>query len=133
MGNGPRVKPTTTIALDIETSGLSINDIENAAIKALSNFGSSNKILISPHALTPLKAFFGYEEHPEYSGTPWAQYGKLTKRERAVAGLHTFLSDLGVLKKIEQEEFHSIANKATRRLKRAKWAQYNRKKVQSPL
>ncbi len=115
MGNGSGLKYPGV---------LTIEDIEAAAQAALNNFGKNPIIFMPPQ-------FFSmpWESHPEYSGTPYSTMGKLTKREQKVAALTTFLKKLKVLKNVSDEELVDIKNTTVKRLKRAKWAQYNRKKV----
>lgn len=121
MGNGQGLKGKT-IAFDIETSGLAgeltIEMIEDAAIKSMANFGRNPIIMIPPGMITTMD----WHTFPQYAGTPWSQTPGLTKREKAVAGLHTTLAKLDVV-----EIDHKMFIKTKKRLKRAKWAQYNRK------
>jgi hypothetical protein len=115
MGNGSGVVP----------GALTLEMLEEAAEKALANFGRPDPVVFMP------PSFFlpNWEQHPEYHGTPWAQKDRLTKREHAVAKLHTTLKKLGVLKKVSEEEFQDIRNKTVKRLKRAKWAQAQMRKT----
>ena len=74
--------------------------------------------------LKPL--IYKWEAYPEYSGTPWADTTRLSKREKAVAGLHTTLNKLNVFSKFAQGDFEFVHSMSIRRLKRAKWAKYQR-------
>jgi hypothetical protein len=110
VGNGPRI---------VEPGVLTVEMIEEAAEKALANFGRpSNPIIFMP------PGFFmpSWEQHPEYRGTPWAMADRLTKNQHTVAKVHTILKKLGVLKNISEEEFQDIRNKTVKQLKLAKWA-----------
>lgn len=90
-------------------------------MKAITSFGRPNFIYIGN--ATPWHA------HPEYAGTPWADKDRLSKREHAVAKIHTLLFKLGALKNISEEEFFDIHKLCIKRLKRAKWATQHPKKV----
>ena len=109
MGNGPGVN----------SGVLTIEMIEEAAERALANFGKPN----NPITFMPPGAFWTvWEQHPEYRGTPWAHRGRLNKGEHMVAKLHTFLKKLDALKNIKDEEFEIIKDLSVKQLKRAKWA-----------
>ena len=117
MGNGPGVIGGV----------LTLKDIEDAAEAALKNFGKPDNIFFPPGLLKNIRGLSGSgswysPQHPEYTGTPWAHRDRLTKRERAVAKVHTFLKKLGALKHIKEEEFETIKDLSVRRLKRADWA-----------
>lgn len=109
MGNGSR---------------LTIKDVEEAAAKCAAAFGQSNHMIIPASAA--MKFGWGIF-NPEYSGTPWADMLRMSKRQRIIAGLHTSLKKLGVFKNISEEEFMDIRHKSIKRLKRAKWARYGKK------
>ena len=141
MGNGSGIikNPCDEIFLDTETSGLSVNvngsvlipqDIQNAIAKSMANFGASNPIIFSPQMMgMSMGTTFTMTLHPEYLGTPWAEVSRMTKREHAVAKLHTFLSKLKVTKKFQDEDWEEVKNKSIKRLKRAKWAKYQQKRA----
>lgn len=99
---------------DIADSTLTFADIENAAAKALTNFGMPGFIM------TP--AAFGWHANPQYTGLPWADTSRMTKREHAFAKLHVFLYKSKVIKNLSEEEHETIRNIAIKRLKRAKWS-----------
>ena len=65
-----------------------------------------------------------FEVNPEYRGTPWVSMARMTKREHAVAGLHTTLFKLGVFKKLSEDNMEEIKQITIKRLKKAKWARY---------
>ncbi len=137
MGNGPRLKKETDPNSVVESYGdpytidmtggvLTEEMLEQAAQASLNNFGRpSNPIIFMP------PAFFsgGWETHPEYRGTPWSTRDRLSKREHKVAAVHTLLKKLKVLKNLSDEDLINIKDLAVKRLKRAKWAQYQQKKV----
>ena len=117
MGDGPRVEPGV----------LTEEMIEEAAQKALANFGKADSLLFPPGLLKSIRGLKGSgnwytPQYPEYSGTPWAHRDHLNKREHTIARLHTFLKKLGALKHIKEEEFESIKDLSVKRLKRANWA-----------
>jgi hypothetical protein len=129
VGNGPGLKgyPGKTVSIDIETSPLTQDMIESAANKALSNFGL-NPIIFMP---MNVMGVFGWEAHPEFSKTPWANRDRLTKRENKTAYLHVFLKKLDVLKKLSDDEIDEVVKTSVKRLKKAKWAKNAGNKVQS--
>ena len=88
-------------------SRLDEDDLIRAYNVALANMGSMASMFFGPI-------------NPQYSPTPWKDY-KLTKRETALAKLHTVVAKLV---KIDDESWEHIVKKSTTRLKRAKWAQY---------
>jgi len=98
---------------------LTSEKIEAAALAAANNHGAP-AIMFIPISFQMMAI---WEAHPEYSGTPWSQYARLTKRETAVAKIHTFLNKLGTLS-FNEEEFNKVCSLSAKRLKRAKWAQY---------
>jgi hypothetical protein len=137
MGNGPGIKDKTLL-FDIETGGiddfihpstppLSLDQLEKAAQVAMSNFGMPTQIMVPPKFF--MMSGIVFEVNPEYRGTPWASTARMTKREHAVAGLHTTLKKLGVFKKLSEDNLEEIKNKSIRRLKRARWARYQQKKA----
>lgn len=136
MGNGPRLKPPG-IVFDTETSGKTIvsgsplteDDLEKMVASVTASFGKANQIFMAPNVFMSMGG--GWEQYPEYSGTPWANTSKMTKREKAVAGLHTTLNKIEALKKLSSQDWENIRYASIRRLKRAKWARYQQKKVQS--
>lgn len=113
MGNGSR------IIVDIESSSLTQDDLEKAAQVALNNFGRNPIIMIPAGMITTMP----WQAHPQYAETPWAHKDRLTKREHAVAKLHTILTKLKVLS-FKEEEFYEIRKLSIKRLKRARWARY---------
>jgi hypothetical protein len=118
VGNGSRLT-------DFNGTPITLEDIEKAAIKAVSNFGR-------PTILMPAVMPSGpYVFHEAYIGTPWAHNDFMTKREHSLAGLHVILVRLSVLK-LSEDEFYTFEKVCSKRLKRAKWAKRNYKKVQSP-
>ena len=46
---------------------------------------------------------------------------------RKLAGLHTFLDRIGVMKNFDVDEFDTLCAHSRKRLKRAKWARYGKK------
>lgn len=127
MGNGKGV-----ISVDYETSPLSMDDIENAAAKAAANFGHANTMFIP---MNPILIFQGtaWVANPQYTGTEWMHYNRISKREHAFAKLQCFLLKFGLQKHLEDDDARRAdANLAAKRLKRAKWARYQKAKVQSP-
>lgn len=126
MGNGKGV-----ISVDIETTGLSLKDIEDAAAKSAASFGQASQIF------APLQSFFMFQgtawaANPQYTGTEWMYYNRITKREHAFAKLQCFLLKFGLQKHLEDDDARRAdANLAAKRLKRAKWARYQKAKVQS--
>ncbi len=109
---------------DITAGTLTQSILEAAAISAQANFGAANTIFLSPQMMS---AFGGtWVCHPEFSPTPWSSKDRLSKREIRVATLQTFLDKLHVIK---GEELHQeIYDVAVKRLKRAKWARYQKPK-----
>lgn len=109
---------------DIAPGSLTQSILESAAKAAQANFGQANSIYMAPHVMSAL--WPAWEAHPEFSPTPWARKVPLTKRERKMATLQTFLDKLHV---IRGEEVHKeIYDTAVKRLKRAKWARYQKPK-----
>ena len=121
MGNGSGLKPKTTI-IDVEQPSLTPDVISNAAQAALSNFGAPTQIFM-PTQFFMMSGIF-VEVNPEYRGTPWASIARMTKREHAIAGLHTTLFKLGVFKKLSEDNIEGIKQITIKRLKKAKWARY---------
>lgn len=139
MGNGPRLKkcddPNSVVGsygdpftVDMVGDVLTPDILEAAIQASLNNFC---KLPPNPIIFMPLPAFFssGWEVNPQYSGTPWSTRDRLSKREHKVAAVHTLLKKLKVLKSLSDEELIDIKDLAVKRLKRAKWARYNQKKV----
>lgn len=121
MGNGPGLKPNT-ISVDIETSSLDPQAIQNAAAKAAASFGTPSQIFLPPQFF--MMSGLVFDVNPQYRGTPWAYTSRMTKREHAVAGLHTTLFKLGVFKKLSEDNLEEIKVSTIKRLKRVKWARY---------
>ena len=90
-----------------------------------SNLGAFNGITILPNN-------FHVTVNSEYLGTPWAYTCRLTKREIVVAKLHTTLKKLNLLESLTSEQFDDFRWLCIKRLKKAKWAKYQQKKVKSP-
>lgn len=129
MGNGPGLKEEVVVDLEADdlfihesTPPLSIDQIQKAAQAALSNFGTAPQFFMSPQFFMMSGTVF--EMNPQYHGTPWASTSRMTKREHAVAGLHTTLFKLGVFKKLSEDNLEEIKAKTIKRLKRVKWARY---------
>jgi hypothetical protein len=98
---------------------LSEKDLEDMVSQSLANFGK-------PTILTPMNmSHMGWYPNPEYSGTSWEDQYRMSKREHAFARLHVFLWKLKVLPNEGNRELHQLAVK---RLKRAKWARYQKPK-----
>lgn len=121
MGNGPGLK-SKTVSIDIETSPLDPTMIQNAAAKAAASFGAPTQIFMPPQFF--MMSGLVFEINPQYHGTPWASTSRMTKREHAVAGLHTTLSKLGVFKKLSEDNLEDIKATTIKRLKKVKWARY---------
>lgn len=127
MGNGSGLGKT--ISIDIETSGLTQDDIENAAAAAIANHGQATQIFM------PLQSFFMMTgkhilSQPQYEGTEWQHMYKMTKREHAFAKLQVFLTKIGLQKHLQDDdERRADCYLAQKRLKRAKWARYQKKAV----
>lgn len=106
--------------------------IEEAAVAALANFGTPQKLY--PHLMlgtAQIRAFmssFSYHPNPEFIGLEWSSLARLTKRERRFAHLHFFLYKFKIIKKLSEEDNKDITEIAIKRLRRAKWAQYQQKK-----
>lgn len=107
MGNGSR------LVIDTETSSLCTTQAIDINMMAAITKLTRPNILMMPMYYGPTS--------PQYSPTPWADMWKLTKRQVAVAKLHTVVAKLI---KIDDETWDEIVDKSTSRLKRAKWAQY---------
>ena len=137
MGNGSGVKGDDADISDLFgvniADPLSADDIEKAAATAIASFGSPTQIYLPQNMIKPFFMMSGikYSAHPQYEGTPWAERDRLTKREHAVAKLHVFLYKLKALRNTDEAAFEDIKNLTVKRLKRARWAQYTQKKVQS--
>jgi hypothetical protein len=113
---------------ELQSSPISIDDIEKAALKAQSNFRPANQIFIPPQ----LMSYFtigNFSINPEYEGLKWAETARLTIRERKVANLHILLLKLRVLSKVEENDLNSIVDDSIKRLRSAFWARYPRNKV----
>ncbi len=138
MGNGPGLKDKTVV-IDIETGGLdddfihsstppfTLDQLENAAAQAAANFGRPTMIFGN---VTVLQSFFNgsYLSNPQFEGTEWAHMYKLTKRQEAFAKLQVFLVKIGLQRHLEDEEARRAdCDLAVKRLKRAKWARYQKK------
>ena len=105
MGNGPGV-----ILLDFETSSLDVVVPRNPLI------------FMGGGLMQP------WYPNSQYVGTEWAHYNRLTKREEAFAKLQVFLIKIGLQKHLEDEdERRADCRLAEKRLKRAKWARYQKK------
>ena len=94
--------------------------LEEAALKALQNFGR-------PTVLMPMNmSHMGWSPNPEFAGTSWEDQYRMSKRERKFAQLHVFIYKLGILPGGQiNNDIHELACK---RLKRAKWARYQKSK-----
>ena len=111
---------------DVETS-LTADMIEAASLKVLANFGA-------PTTFYWGGAGYRLIVNPQYETLPWAYVSRLSKREHAVAKLHTFLFKLDTIKNIDKDHMEEIKSKTIKRLKKARWARYQqKKKVQSSL
>lgn len=108
----------------INGSGLTLEDLEEAVQKSISNFGSS-PLLVSTQTLQQLQHIYRLVINPEFAGSPWAHIARITKRERKVAQLHLLLLKLKILSNFSQEELDNLVYLSAKRLKRAKWARYN--------
>lgn len=108
----------------INGPGLTLEDLEGAVQKSISNFGSS-PLLVSTQTLQQLQHIYRLVINPEFAGSPWEHITRITKRERKVAQLHILLFKLKILSNLSQEELDNITYVSTKRLKRAKWARYN--------
>jgi hypothetical protein len=95
-----------------------------ASAKALANFGKPSIMMGMGTTYT-----FNMLLNPEYSGTDWAYIKRPTRRERAVAGLHTTLEKLSTLKNISENDKIKIVNTSIKRLTLAKWARYKKNNV----
>lgn len=104
MGNRPGL-----ITIDIETSNI-CGEVYASPVK--------NPLIFMGGGLMSR-----WIPNPEFAGTPWEDTSRMTKREVAVAKLHTFLAKLDVLK-LDEVEFEKLRLKSIKRLRRAKWAQY---------
>ena len=122
MGNGSGVKPPpfdtygSEITLDeLSGGGVLIEQmIEDAAMQAAANFGA-------PDPTTTI--FMGgamFNMVPQAIDFPWDNVWKFTKREQKFANLHKLLYKLKVCKNKENNDW--TYEKATKRLKKAKWA-----------
>lgn len=112
--------------VDMGGGTLTVDMIENAAIAAASNFGQPNHIFLPINVLSSM----GWSNHPEYEGTEWEHYARITKREHAFAKLQCFLLKFGLQKHLDEpDDRRADAQLATKRLKRAKWARYQQKKA----
>jgi hypothetical protein len=131
VGNGPGLKPpfqgygsNESVVVDTAGGVLTEDILEAAMNAALANFGKPD-----PNNFIFMGSFTtSYAPNPQYEGTPWRDKDRLTKREHAVAKLHTTLKKLGALRGVDEQAFEEIQKKSIKRLKQAKWAQ---KKVQS--
>lgn len=110
MGNGQGLKSDEGV--------LTLEMLEEAAQKMMNNFGKPT----NPIIFMPPVGFAGWEQHPQYHGTPWAMKDRLSKREHKLASLHVFLKKLNILKNMTDEEFEEVYKKSIKRLKRSKWA-----------
>jgi hypothetical protein len=110
VGNGSRL-----ITIDIETCSLSSNDL---VITAQSSSGRSHIWLGSGSMLQTMD----WSPYPEFRPTPWADFGKLTKREQKLAHLHTLLCKLNLLQKFDPSMWDELVATSRTRLKRAKWS-----------
>jgi hypothetical protein len=133
VGNGPRLNIDIETddkirALDEDGNVLTEQDIEDLTKQAQAAFGQPSQVLMSAPQYSKLLQFFNQsfisEINPEYRGTPWATMSRLTKREHAVAKVHTFLSKLGVLRYLSEEDMKDVVNRSVKRLKRARWSRY---------
>lgn len=123
MGNGSRLKP------DSQGDVLTEECLENLVMQTQASFGAPNQIFMAPQSMSALLNFFrvpGHEIYPEYLPTPWARVARLTKREKKVASLHTILAKLNVFRNLSEDNLDEIKNQSIRRLKRAKWARYQK-------
>lgn len=130
MGNGSGLKTfkgygsDESVTIDAEDGVLTEKVLEDALSRAVANSGLTqrNPIIMSPQ----WAASMGWHAHPQFAGTSWEdQYG-MTKRERKFAQLHVFIFKLGVLPPGQiNNDIHDVAVK---RLKRAKWARYQKPK-----
>jgi hypothetical protein len=106
---------------DINIGSFLQSTIEAAAQAATANFGQANHIFMSPQMMTSM----GWHANPEFIGTSWANKDRLSTRERKFAQLHILRWKLRVLP--NDDEFNSdIQTVVIKRLKRAKWARYQR-------
>lgn len=114
-----------SVTINSQPSVLSVDALEKAAIQAAASFGTPTQMFLPQAAIRPFLKMMGstWLPNPQYAGTPWADRDRLTKREHAVAKLHTTLKKLGALKGVDEQAFEEIKNKSVKRLKRAKWAQ----------
>ena len=135
MGDGPGIDDEEedlffgpSVTVNSQPGVLTVDMLEKAAQAAAANFGTPTQMYFPPNLLRPLMSMSGWttstwSPNPQYAGTPWADRDRLTKREHAVAKLHTALKKLGALKGVDEQAFEEIKNKSVKRLKRAKWAQ----------
>lgn len=123
MGNRSGLNP------DSQDVTLDEQALEDLVKQSQAQFGLPTQIFASPSQYNSILTFFGtfgYESYPEYLPTPWARVIRLTKREKRVAALHTILAKLNVFKNLTEDNLDEIKDKSVRRLRRAKWARYQR-------
>lgn len=116
MSNGSRLRP------DLQGGVLTEECLENLVMQTQASFGAPNQIFMPPQFF--MMSGFIFEVNPQYHGTPWATTTRMTKREHAVAGLHTTLFKLGLFKKLSEDNMEEIKQITIKRLKKAKWARY---------
>jgi hypothetical protein len=127
LGNGPGLKDFASYgsneSVSLEGGVLTEEMLEDAVAKSLANFGrpSFNPIIMSSMNMKGM----GWSHNPEFTGTSWEDHYRISKRERKFAQLHVFLWKLKVLPNEGNNEIHETAVK---RLKRAKWARYQKPK-----
>jgi GH18 family chitinase len=111
---------------DIAAGSFMQSAIEAMAQQATASFGQANQIFMAPHVMKSIMGIGGWSHSPEFAGTSWEDQYRMTKRERKFAQLHVFIYKLGVLPGGQiNNDIHEIAVK---RLKRAKWARYQKPK-----
>lgn len=112
MGNGNGLGDEDDL-IHPATPAFTQQQLEDAVAKSVANFGRPHILLASP-------LFFDYEK------TPWKSCWHLTKREKVVSKLQVFLFDLNILNKWEKEDIDTLVSISRKRLKRAKWARYQK-------
>jgi hypothetical protein len=117
-----KLKDDDIVIDDSGNTAFTSSDLEDLINRAQADFGRPSQIFMSPQTFNAMGQLWG--SSTSFNLTPWENKWRITKREAKFAGLHTTIKKLGMLKGSQVNV--DIYNSAVKRLKRAKWARYQK-------
>ena len=123
MGNGSGVDD------DLIGGAITLDMLKKAVEQSAANFGKPNQIFINASMINHMGS---WENYPEYHGTEWAHYGRMSKREHAFAKLQVFLIKFGLQEHLEDPDARRADSEmASKRLRRSRAYRYQQRKRQN--